>query len=144
MQAFVLCGLPGSGKTTLAKQLAEQFRATVHSIDDIPGSWGVPDIEGNHRRKWMDNIKADLRTGKSVVCDSLAVNAESRRWIIKELSGFDCEKILCVKAVPVDVCMRRNRLRDKKLPDDQIRLVARCLEAPTDDEGWDHIFVNCD
>ena len=144
MQAFVLCGIPGSGKTTLAKQLAEQFDANVHSIDDIPGSWGVPDTEGKNFRTWMDNIKADLRTGKSVVCDSLAVTADSRRWIIKELSGFDCEKILCVKAVPVDVCMCRNRLRDKKLPDDQIRIVARCLEAPTDDEGWDHIFVNSD
>lgn len=144
MQAFVLCGLPGSGKTTLAKQLAEQFDANVHSIDDIPGSWGNPDIEGNNRRKWMDNIKADLRTGNSVVCDSLAITAEGRRWIIKELSGFNCEKLLCVKVVPIEECLERNRKRDRKVPDDQIRLVARCLEAPTDDEGWDHIFVNSD
>lgn len=144
MQAFVLCGLPGSGKTTLSEQLAEQFDATVHSIDDIPGSWGVPDIEGNNRRKWMDNIRADLRAGKSVVCDSLAVTAEGRRWIIKELSRFDCEKILCVKLVPIEVCLKRNENRDRKVPDDHIRLVARSLESPTDDEGWDHIFVNSD
>ena len=141
MQAFVLCGIPGSGKTTLAKQLAEQFDANVHSIDDIPGLWGVPDTEGKNFRTWMDNIRADLRTGKSVVCDSLAVNAESRMWIIKELSGFDCEKILYVKAVPLDVCLRRNRDRERKLPDEQIRIVARCLEAPTAEECWDKIFV---
>ena len=144
MQAFVLCGLPGSGKTTLAKQLAEQFNAAVHSIDDIPGSWGVPDTDGKNFRTWMDNIKADLRTGKSVVCDSLAVTVEGRRWIIKELSRFDCEKILCVKLVPIEVCLQRNSDRDRRVPDDQIRIVARCLEAPTDDEGWDRIFVNSD
>lgn len=142
MKAYVLCGIPGSGKSTLAKQLAEQHNATVHSFDDIPGSWGHHDIGGKFRREWMDNIKADLQNGKSVVCDSIALTSVSRKWILQELSGFSCEKNLVVKAVPVEVCLQRNKNRDRKAPDEHIRLTASLLEPPTKDEGWDAIYLS--
>lgn len=141
MTVYVLCGIPGSGKTTLANQLAEQHKATVHSIDDIPNSWGKHDIDGKFRREWMESIRADLQNGKSVVCDSLALNFASRKWILKEISKFDCEKVLAVKAVPVEVCLQRNKNRGRKLPDDQILVAARLLEPPTKGEGWDRILV---
>lgn len=141
MKIFVLCGIPASGKTTLAKQLAQQHHATVHSFDDIPDSWGRPDMEGKFRRQWIENIKTDLNNGNSVVCDCIALTSMSRKWILEELSAFDCEKILMVKAVPVEVCLQRNKNRDRKVPDDHIRLTARMLEPPTEDEGWDRILL---
>ena len=141
MKIFVLCGIPASGKTTLAKQLARQHHAVVHSFDDIPDSWNNPDLDGTIRRKWMENIRSDLRNGNSVVCDCIALTSMSRKWILENVSDFDCEKILCVKAVPVEVCLERNQNRFRKVPDDHIRLTARMLEAPTKDEGWDKIFV---
>lgn len=135
-----MCGIPGSGKTTLS----EQYNATIHSIDDIPGSWGSSDVDGKFRMQWMENIKADLQNGKSVVCDSLALTSASRKWILKELSEFDCEKILIVKVVPVEECIRRNKGRFREVPEDQIRLMARLIEPPTPDEGWDKILVSTD
>lgn len=142
MELYVLCGLPGSGKTTLAYQLAQQHDAIVRSIDDIPGSWGNPDIAGTFRKQWMQNIKADLQNGKSVVCDSLALDSVSRKWILKQVSDFDCKKILVVKVVPVDECVRRNAGRIRKVPEDQIRRTAGLLEPPTDAEGWDEIYIS--
>lgn len=141
MTIHILCGIPASGKTTLAKQLAEQHDAAIHSIDDIPNAWGSFDLDGTFRRQWMENIKKDLQNGNSVVCDSTALNSVSRKWILKELSAFDCEKILCIKVVPVEVCLERNKNRLRKVPEDHIRLTARVLEAPTKDEGWDKILV---
>lgn len=141
MTAYVLCGIPASGKTTLAKQLAEQHDATIHSIDDIPNAWDSHDIDGAFRRQWMENIKKDLQDGNSVVCDSTALNSVSRKWILENLSDFDCENILCVKAVPVEVCQQRNKNRDLKVSNEHILLCASVLEAPTKDEGWDKILV---
>lgn len=141
MTVYALCGIPASGKTTLAKQLAEQHDATIHSIDDIPNAWGSSDLDGAFRRQWMENIRNDLHSGNSVVCDSTAVTSISRKWILKELSDFDCEKILCIKVVPVEVCAQRNANRDRKVPEENILDMAKVLEAPTKDEGWDRILV---
>ena len=141
MTAYVLCGIPASGKTTLAKQLAQQHDATIHSIDDVPHAWDSHDIDGKFRRQWMENIKKDLQNGNSVVCDSTALNSASRKWILKELSAFDCEKILCIKVVPVEMCIQRNANRSRKVPEENILDMAKVLEAPTKDEGWDKILV---
>ena len=89
----------------------------------------------------MNNIKADLQNGKSVVCDSLANTSAIRKWILKELSDFNCEKVLCIKVVPVEVCVQRNKGRFREVPEYQIELSARLLEPPAKEEGWDKIYV---
>ena len=141
---YVLCGIPGSGKSTLAHQLAERHNATVHSYDDIPNAWGNRDIDGAFQRQWFDNIKADLQNGNSVVCDGTALTSECRKLLLKEIADFDCKKILIVKAVPIEVCVQRNKGRFREIPEYQIELSARLLEAPTADEGWDEILISRD
>lgn len=141
MAVYVLSGIPCSGKTTLAKQLAEKTGAVLHSIDDVADSWGCPDAEGKIRSRWIAGIKADLQNGKSVICDSLALNSLSRRWILGQIAAYDCKKILIVKVIPVDECIRRNEKRAHKVSEEQIRLTARFLEPPNPEEGWDEIHV---
>lgn len=141
---YVLSGIPGSGKSTLAKQLAEQYNAIVHSYDDIPGAWGNRDIDGSFYNQWVDNIKADLQNGSSVVCDSTALTSVNRKTFLKELSGFDCKKVLVVKVTPIEACLQRNANRERRVPDNQIQLTARLLEPPTPDEGWDEILISRD
>lgn len=141
MTAYVLCGIPGSGKTTLSYQLAEQNNAVVHSIDDIPNAWGNHDIDGKIHNQWVENIKADLQMGNSVVCDGVSLNSNTRKWILRKLSEFDCEKVLIVKAVPVEVCIQRNKGRFREVPENLIRTAAKMLEPPTKEEGWDKIYM---
>lgn len=138
---YVLCGIPASGKTTLAHQLAEQHNAIVHSYDDLPNSWGNLDKDDSFFVQWIDNIKADLSNGNSVVCDSTTLTSEVRRRIVDEVSAFDCEKVLIVMVTPVETCIARNKGRYREVPENQIRLSACLIQAPTDDEGWDEIYV---
>ena len=138
----VLCGIPGSGKTTLARKLAEQSGAKIHSIDDVPGAWGKTDMDGKLRRQWVENIRSDLKNGISVVCDSTALTSHSRKWLLKELSEFDCKKVLIVKAVPLEVCLERNKGREHEVPEHQIKMAVQVMEAPTKDEGWDAIYLS--
>ena len=139
---YVLSGIPGSGKTTLAKQLAQQHNAAVHSYDDIPNAWGNRDIDGSFYRQWVDDIQADLRSGSSVVCDSTALTCANRKTFLKDISDFNCKKILVVKVIPVEVCVQRNKGRFRQVPEYQIGLSARLLEPPTPEEGWDEIYIS--
>ena len=139
MELFVLCGIPASGKTTLGKQLAAQHNAVLHSIDEIPGSWGKPDIDGRIRRQWIEGIVEDLRKGNSVICDSLALNSFSRRWMLHVFSSFDCKKIIVVKTTSAEECIRRNAARGSKVPEEHIKRCAMAMEPPTPGEGWDEI-----
>ena len=136
---FMLCGIPGSGKTTLARELAEQHHAKLHSYDDIPNSRRNLDRDGKIKKQWIDAMNADLLDGYSVVCDSTNLTIHSRKEIIEQLAP--CRKILMVKAVPLEVCIQRNKDRECEVPENQIVLAARLLEPPADDEGWNRVYV---
>lgn len=139
---FVLVGIPGSGKTTLAHELAEKHNATVHSYDDIPNANIT--IDGSIKQAWIASIRDDLQSGQSVVCDGLNLTVAERKDLLSVIADIPCEKILVFKIVPLEICLKRNRERQTRLPDFVIEQSARKIEPPTPDEGWDKILVSTD
>jgi len=85
-------------------------------------------------------MNADLLAGHSVVCDSTNLTSESRKWIIERL--VPCKKVLIVKAVPLEVCLQRNKGREHEVPEHQIKMAVQAMEPPTKDEGWDAIYLS--
>ena len=81
-----------------------------------------------------------LQSGKSVICDRLHLTVADRMELLSCVSDIPCKKILCVKSVPLETCLRRNRERDARLPDFVIEQAATKIEPPTED-GWDKIYV---
>lgn len=139
---YAISGTPGSGKTTLAHQLAERHNATVHSYDDFPGANTRASVGGSVKRAWIETIRADLQAGKSVVCDGLNLTVKERKELLAVVADIPCKKILVVKVVPLDVCLQRNRQRKARLPNFVIEQSARKMEPPADDEGWDEIYID--
>lgn len=139
---YVLSGIPGSGKTTLAHQLAEQHNATVHSYDDLPGSNTKASMDGSVKQAWLQAIHADLQKGKSVICDGLNLTVAERKELLSYVADIPSEKILVVKIVPLETCLQRNRERKARLPDFVVEQSAERMEAPTKDEGWDAIYLS--
>lgn len=137
----LISGIPGSGKTTLAHELAEQHNATVHSYDDMPGANTKASMDGSVKQTWLQAIREDLQSGKSVICDGLNLTVAERKELLATVADIPCEKVLYVKIVPLEICLQRNRERQARLPDFVIEQSARKMEAPTKDEGWDKIFV---
>ena len=140
MMIYVLCGIPGSGKTTIANQLAEQHGYKVHSYDELC-SEDISDIET--KKKWFDNIRTDLLSGRNVICDCRCLESGCRKWILQQFADISCEKVLLFKVVPLEICLERNALREgkAKLSEEHIRRCLMSLEPPTKDEGWDKIYV---
>lgn len=139
---YLLSGIPGSGKTTLAHQLAKQYNATVHSYDDLPGSNTKASMDGSVKQAWLQAIHADLQNGKSVICDGLNLTVAERKELLSYVADIPCEKILVVKIVPLETCLKRNRERKARLPDFVVEQSVERMEAPTKDEGWDAIYLS--
>ncbi len=133
---YMTMGIQASGKTTKAKEIAEQHNAIVHSYDDIVD---FDDIKGTNKR-WIDGMRKDLLDGKSVVCDSTNLTVPSRKWILKQLD-VPCKKTLVVMIVPVEECLKRNASRDAKVDEKIIKEAPKHIEPPSLDEGWDEVLV---
>lgn len=137
---YLLCGIPGSGKTTLANRLSGQFGCKVYSYDDVYRD-DASDTET--KNKWFCDIRADLLSGHSVVCDCRCLDSYTRKWILQQFADIPCKKVLLFKVVPLEICLERNAQREgkAKLSEEHIRRCLMSLEPPTKDEGWDKIYV---
>jgi tRNA uridine 5-carbamoylmethylation protein Kti12 len=136
-----MCGIQGSGKTTLSKQLAIDHNATLYCYDALPkGHWS-----NDAHPAMYERIAQDLKDEKTVVCDDLHTTRKMRQTLIEALYGVECKKVLHVMQTPLDVCLERNRQRncnEGKLPDWALLRCHDKYEAPSLDEGWDEIVYH--
>lgn len=138
---YIISGIPGSGKTTLTRQLAEQYNATVHSYDALPGANINISMDGSVKQAWLQEIREDLQSDKNVICDGLNLTVAERKELLAQFADIPCKKVLYVKIVPLETCLQRNREREARLPDFVVEQSAQRMEAPAKDECWDEIYV---
>ena len=136
---IVLCGIPGSGKTTLSEELAKKYNANIYHFDEYPGAHHPQKADQAHRQMWSD-IAQDLKNGNNVVCDDLHTKKIWRSNILNSLKDKECKKILVVLDTKLDECLKRNSNRKHKLPDFILHDLFRKYEHPSLDEGWDEII----
>lgn len=138
---YLISGIPGSGKSTLAYKLAQQHNAIVHSYDDMPGANTRTSMDGSVKQAWLQNIREDLQSGKSVICDGLHLTVAERKELLAQFADIPCQKFLHMKVVPLETCLQRNRERQARLPDFVVEQSAERMEPPTKEEGWDKIYL---
>jgi tRNA uridine 5-carbamoylmethylation protein Kti12 len=135
---LTLCGIPGSGKTTLSNQLVKRHNIKLYCYDTI--------IHNNSEkpenvRAWiLTSIKNDLQAGYNVILDDSNILAKSRTEVLEAIEGCKSQKILIVMNTPLDICLLRNTNRKQRLPDWVINHMHRKYQSPTIDEGWDKIL----
>lgn len=132
MTLYLFCGAPASGKSTLSKQMAEQYNAERISFD-----------ERNYMRhnQMISPIVEALINRKSVVADSVFTYVKQRKMILDAVKDIPCRKVLIYMTTPLDECLRRNANRKNHLPDFVVESFFHSLQPPTLDEGWDEIIL---
>lgn len=144
MVKFVmLCGLPGSGKSTYAEKLKEDD-VIIHSSDAIREELGdINDQSKNEEvfRILHKRIKDDLKSGKSVAYDATNLNRKRRISFLKELKNIPCKKICVLVATPYEMCIAQNFKRDRRVPVEVIWNMYKSFNVPCEQEGWDDIIV---
>lgn len=141
----MLVGLPGSGKSTMAQQLAEKYNANIHSSDalreELTGD--INNQENNELvfRVLHQRVKDDLRNGKSCIYDACNISYKSRMAFLQELKNIQCEKICALMATPYEVCLRNNVKRERCVPERVIKRMYMNFHIPWYIEGWNDIRI---
>ena len=142
---FLICGLPGSGKTTLAKQLEHEQMA----LRLTPDEWMARIVgEGYDEAKraavellqW-EIAQRVLRLGINVILESGFWSQSERNDFRARATALGAAVKLYYLNVPVDELKRRLTLRNAMLPPDtfhvdvdDLDLWASQFEPPTPDE----------
>lgn len=140
---IMLIGLPASGKSERAKELAEEYNANIHSSDRIRAEL-LNDVNNQDNNNLVfqtlhNRIKEDLRNNKSCIYDATNISYKRRMAFLQELKNIDCEKLCMFMATPYEECIARNNKRDRKVPIDVIEKMYRHIDVPAFYEGWNMI-----
>ena len=146
MNKFIMMiGLPGSGKSSFSKELAEFYNATIFSSDELRvemfGDVNDQKHNGELFAELHKRIKNCLRNGKNVIYDACNINYKRRMAFLSELKNIECEKVCFIMATPVDVCLERNKMRERKVPPNVITRMLKSFNIPYWYEGWDDIQI---
>ncbi len=153
---IILCGLPGSGKSSYAENykavddIISADYTVIHSSDTIReelfGDASSQEDNGRVFELMRKRTQEDLRAGKTVIYDATNVTRKARK------SAMACahpvnDTIEChvIWATPEE-CIRRDGLRNRKVGPAVIDKMLRRWQSPWKDEGFDavHVFLNQD
>jgi len=135
-------GLPGSGKTTWFKR-----RGVTPLSSDMLRSILFDDItEQRYQGLVFSTLRSLLRARliarmpwNYVDASNLAPH-ERRQWI-KMAKGFGYEVHAVFFDVPIEVCLERNRKRERQVKEEVVQRMAAKLKAPSFEEGFAKITV---
>lgn len=143
---IMMVGLPGSGKSTFAKEYAEENDCIVISSDDMRELYfGDVNDQSNNKELFEvihSAIKSHLRCKQSVVFDATNIDSKKRKAFLDSIAFIECEKYCVVCATPYEVCLNNNKYRDRNVPEDVIKRMYTHFQMPHVFEGFDAIYVD--
>lgn len=146
---YLMCGIPGSGKSTVAENYAKSADNVIWvSRDQIRFSL-LQEGEDyfSHENEVLDlfysSIQKYLDNGYDVIADATHLNSKSRYNTLSQLNLKDIELNIVYVNVPLQVALERNAKRTGRalVPQDTIKRMYRQKEAPSYAEGWKHIYI---
>jgi predicted kinase len=142
----LLVGLPGSGKSTWAESNVIPGVSGTLSSDALRGLLADdPDNQNIHAlvfKVLRDLLRRRLELKRPITyIDATNLTPKERRPYIKLAALFDAEIEAVFFDVPAEECIRRNRGRERIVPDTVIRMLAAKLVPPTTSEGFSRVLT---
>ncbi|HPJ16651.1 MAG TPA: ATP-binding protein [Candidatus Woesebacteria bacterium] len=145
---YILCGIPFSGKTTLAKRLAEKLGFTRIDLDEVKFELFNPNIldveidQSGWDRVYQEmylRIKQVLENGETVVHDTGNFTKAERDLVKKIADQLNIETTTIFVDIPKEEALKRlleNRITKKRFDVDMadFESTTKEMEPPTEDE----------
>lgn len=142
---IMLVGLPGSGKTTYAKQHLEKNENIVHISSDaireeIYGDESVQNDPNRVFRLMQERTLENLEKGISVIYDATNIKRKNRASILDKIPDNVRKQIYVVWA-PLEECIARDANRARTVSRDVIMRMVKQWQSPYYDENVHDVFV---
>lgn len=145
-KVFIMTGVPGAGKSTIAEKICNEENAIWLSSDKMRLKLFQDETyQGNNAFVFVvlnKELIRNVKNGKNVVYDAMNLKARDRKNIMKLLAkeGIEgVEFISCFVNTPLEKCIERDSKRGRVVGEDVIRDKYKNLVPPTMEEGFSEI-----
>jgi predicted kinase len=135
-------GMPGSGKTTWFRR-----RGVTPLSSDLLRNILFDDVEEQRYQGLVFSTLRSLLRARLIArmpwnyVDATNLSVHERRQWIKMAKSFGYEVQAVFFDVPLDVCLDRNRQRERSVSEEVMRRMAEKLKPPVFEEGFAKITV---
>jgi predicted kinase len=135
-------GLPGSGKTTWFRR-----RGVTPLSSDLLRNILFDDVEEQRYQGLVFSTLRSLLRARLIAkmpwnyVDATNLSAHERRQWIKMAKSFGYDVQAVFFDVPLEVCLERNRSRDRSVSEEIMRKMGERLKPPVFEEGFSKITV---
>lgn len=115
---FLLSALPGSGKSTWARQYQDEHPETkIISSDRIRVKFfGERQNFSDEKRVWAEFLREIVDYGKeenaTVIADATNLTNDYRKYYFDSAKGYD-RRVLVLFDTPFETCLKQNRMRSQ-------------------------------
>lgn len=150
-KAYILVGLPGTGKSTLVSGLllqhpdafvysTDQFIEDAAAINGWTYNQAFPEFINPATKHMKEQLAIATRSNQTIIWDQTNLSASKRSKIVRTLSDYLCE---CVCILPPSNATQeeewQHRLKSrpgKVIPDHVLNNMKQTFEMPTNKEGF--------
>ena len=145
---YIAVGLPGSGKSTYAKNFIKDKDIEYLSSDELRAKFGSGETDQTCTNQVFGHIKRKvdefLKDGKNVLVDATSVNRRERADYINAAKKYGAKVVALVFKMDRDGLIARNQKRGEQggrvVPDWVIDKMLAKFEEPSTSEGIDEII----
>ncbi len=142
---LAICGIPASGKTTLAREIQEATAAHWDSIlvstddwrDDEYYSSFKPEKEGEVRKKALNLTRTLLARKQSVIHDDTNYYSSMRHELLCLAEEFQCAFGIVYVKTPIKIALQWNTKRSTVIPPDVVKKIHNKFDTPGEKYAWD-------
>ena len=150
MIVYFLVGLPGSGKSTWAKEKKEKLNASVISTDyyieqeALRNKKTYSEVYHKYISQALDlvekSFKYSLKNNKNIILDQTNLSRKSRIDKLKSVPK-NYTKICVFFPIPKDIEQRISNRQGREISLSAITRMKEQLEIPLKKEGWDKVII---
>ena len=144
---FLMCGIPGAGKSTFLKNRVKKDTSVVISRDVIRFSIVKPEEDYfSHEDEvlaiFWKQINEALAAGKNAFVDQTSLTPQARKWLLQHVDGYDHANLVWIDE-NIQTCLERNEMRRGTrayVPRDVIHRMNEQFIEPSLEEGFYRIY----
>lgn len=152
----ILCGVPCSGKSTLAKEVAnlleKRFKYSTAVVTSDTFRHMVPtyqyrfepELEQFVRGATYETIRAALKQGLLVISDDINYYASIRRRLVRMVQQCKADYAIIYVNTPLEVAIGWNKKRGEPIPHSLIEEIYYKLDEPGKEYRWDNPLMVLD